>query len=346
VTPGPPTAREIPAVRLPRDRRSPFAILGRRLIWAVLLTLFVALIAYLERDGYRDNITGEPVGLLDCVYYATVSITTTGYGDIVPVTDGARLATAFLVTPARILFLILLVGTTVELLAERTRDAVRQRLWRARLKDHVIVCGYGTKGRTAVDVLLGKGFAPGRIVVIDQSPEAAERASEAELAVVVGDATTSAALRHAGIETAQAVIVAPDRDDTAVLITLTAREHNAGATITSAVRESENVHLLHQSGATSVITSSAAAGRLLGLATDSPRTVEVLEDLLSVGEGLDIVEREVGPDDAGPRGHIVGNDLLIGVVRGGELLRFDDRRTAELVPGDRVICLRSHAEGA
>jgi voltage-gated potassium channel len=309
----------------------------------VLLTLFVAAVAYGGRSGYKDNATGEPVGLLDCVYYATVSITTTGYGDIVPITDGARLATAFLVTPARILFLILLVGTTVELLAERTRDAIRQRYWRARLKEHVIVCGFGTKGHTAVEVLLGKGVAREQIVVIDARPEAIERASEQGLAAVIGDASSSAVLRHAEITGARAVIVAPDRDDTAVLITLTARELNPEATITSAVREAENVHLLHQSGATSVITSSAAAGRLLGLATETPRSVEVLEDLLSVGEGLDIVEREVSPEEAGPRSHVIGSDLLIGVVRDDELLRFDDPRTAELRPGDRVICLRSHA---
>jgi voltage-gated potassium channel len=337
---------EGPPVRLPRDVRGPLAVLARRIWGALLLTLFVAAVAYLGRHGYKDQATGQDIGVLDCIYYATVSITTTGYGDIVPITDEARLATAFLVTPARILFLILLIGTTVELLAEQTRQAISERFWRRRLKDHVIVCGYGTKGRTAVDVLLRKGIARDRIVVIDPDPHAVQQANEAELAAIEGDAATSAALRQAGVENARAVIVAPPRDDTAVLITLTAREYNATATITAAVREQENVHLLQQSGATSVITSSAAAGRLLGLATESPRSVEVLEDLISVGEGLDILERDVGPEEAGPRSHVVGDDLLIGVVRGDELLRFDDPRSAELEPGDRVICLRSHATPA
>ena len=95
------------------------------------------------------------------------------------------------------------------------------------------------------------------------------------------------------------MIVAPDRDDAAVLITLTAREHNRSATIVSAVREEENAHLLRESGANSVITSSGAAGRLLGLASEAPRLVDVLEDLLSVGSGLDIVEREITAEQAG-----------------------------------------------
>jgi voltage-gated potassium channel len=210
------------------------------------------------------------------------------------------------------------------------------------LKNHVIVCGFGTKGHTAVEVLLGKGVDRNQIVVIDQRSDALERAEDQGLAGIHGDASTSVTLRAAGIEGARAVVVAPDRDDTAVLITLTARELNRQANISSAVRESENVHLLHESGATSVITSSASAGRLLGLAAETPRSVEVLEDLLSIGEGLDLVERDITAEESGPRGDIVGDDLLVGVVRGDEILRFDDPQTAELWAGDRVICLRSH----
>jgi len=89
------------------------------------------------------------------------------------------------------------------------------------------------------------------------------------------------------------VVVAVSRDDAAVLATLTARELNPSATIVAAVREDENAHLLHESGASSVITSSSAAGRLLGLATTAPHITEVLEDLLSVGSGLDIVKRPI-----------------------------------------------------
>jgi voltage-gated potassium channel len=317
-------------------------VLGQRLGWAVGLIAFQTLVAYLGRDGYVDQTAEDGVGLLDCVYYATVSITTTGYGDIVPVTDGARLATAFLITPARVLFLILLVGTTVELLAERSRQAIAEVFWRKRVKDHVIVCGYGTKGHTAVEVLCGHDVSPSQIVVIDPEQAAVDHATEHGFAAIHGDASHRNALRAADIEDARAVIVAPDRDDTAVLITLTARELNPTATITSAVREEENVHLLRQSGANSVVTSSAAAGRLLGLSAETPRAVEVLEDLLSIGRGLDLVEREVGPDDVGARSHLVGNDLLVGVARGDELLRFDDPRTTELQRGDRVILLRSH----
>jgi voltage-gated potassium channel Kch len=328
-------------VQLPGEDVSPLTKIGRRMLIALALIVFVAVVTYAERDGYTDPEDDE-ISLLDAFYYSTVSITTTGYGDIRPVTDSARLATTVLVTPARVLFLVLLVGTTLEILAERTRQAWRQSRWRRRLKDHTIICGYGSKGRAAVRTLVDKGVDRGNIVVIDERHDARDRAVADELAAVAGSAASNYTLQEAGIGEARAVIVAVDRDDTAVLVTLTAREHNPTATIVAAVREEENVHLLHQSGANAVITSSAAAGRLLGLSTKTPQMTEVLEDLLTVGEGLDIVEREVGPDEAGPIPAMAREAKLLAVVRGEKLLRFDDERIGELRAGDQVIELRSH----
>ncbi|WP_341350831.1 hypothetical protein [Nocardioides convexus] len=62
--------------------------------------------------------------------------------------------------------------------------------------------------------------------------------------------------------------------------------------------EQENAPLMRQSGADSVITSSDAVGRLLGLSTLSPTLGSVMEDLLTYGEGLEVAEREL----AGQRG--------------------------------------------
>jgi voltage-gated potassium channel Kch len=329
-------------IRLPSSDRGPLNYLLRRLAIAVGLIVFVALIAYADRGGYRD-VDERGIGLLDALYYSTVSVTTTGYGDITPVSDRARLISTLFVTPARVLFLIILVGTTLEILAERTRAAYRERFWRRTLRDHTIICGFGVKGVAAADTLVAHGVAPGDVVVIDPRPGAAEDARRRGFAGVVGDASTSGALDAAGVREAAAVVIAPDRDDTAVLITLTARELNRDATIVAAVRDSDNAHLAQQGGADSVIVSSGAAGRLLGQAVRSPRIVTILEDLLNVGEGLDIVERDVAPEHAGPLADYHSAAPVIAVVRGGEVMRFDDPRAAELQAGDRVVCLSSNA---
>lgn len=334
-----------PPLRLPDRPTSAALVLGRRLLFALSLITFVALVAYLGRDGYRD---GDDIGgltLLDCFYYASVSVTTTGYGDITPVTQGARLTTTLIVTPARILFLILLVGTTVEVLAESSRAAYRRTLWRRRLRDHTIVCGYGTKGRNAVATLVARGVPKDQIVVIDPDAAAIEQATRGGHAAVHGRSTQTAVLEEAGIRAAARVVVATDTDESSVLTTLTARELNREATIVAAVREPENRHLIHESGADSAIVSSGAAGRMLGLATDSPRLVEVLEDLMTVGTGMDIVEREIGDDDAGrPLTDMHLDAPVVAVIRDGHTYRFDEPAVQTLQAGDRVVCLCSHKD--
>lgn len=331
-----------PPIHLPESGAGPIAGLARRVIAAVFLVVFVAMLAYLDRGGYKDA-AGNAVSLLDCFYYATVSITTTGYGDVIPVTDRSRLITTLLITPARILFLIILVSTTLEVLAERTRVAYRERNWRKHLRQHTIVCGFGTKGRAAIRTLQARGVPDDSIVVIDLHSGPIEAAGRAGFAVVQGDAALAEVLEAAGVREAQAIVVAPSRDDAAVLMTLSARELNSEATIVGSVREEENAHLLRQSGANSVIVTAASAGRLLGNATNHPHVVEVLEDLIGVGEGLDLVEREVAPDKIGATlREVEGGAPILAVVRDGEVLRFDDERAATVRSGDRVICLCSN----
>jgi voltage-gated potassium channel len=323
-------------VELPAERRHPLRTIGARLAIALGLVFLVAMLAYIGGDGYVDPVD-DHVSLLDAFYYSTVSITTTGYGDIRPVTDEARLVTTLLVTPARVLFLILLVGTTLEVLTERTRAAYRLSRWRRTLKEHVIICGFGTKGRAAATTLLGNGYRPDQLVVVDESATARAKANSLGLSAVAGSATTQHALIDAGIADAVAVVVAVDRDDAAVLATLTARELNPSAHISAAVREDENAHLLHEGGANSVITSSSAAGRLLGLATTAPDIAQVLEDLLSVGAGLDIVQRPVAEAEVGPLEELRSRNPVVAIARGGELLRFDDPRAARLQAGDALV---------
>ncbi|MBU3686761.1 MAG: two pore domain potassium channel family protein, partial [Mycobacterium sp.] len=136
-------------LRIPQPFVSPGRRIARRLLYALLVLSAAVLVVYLERDGYRDVDSGPTtLSLLDCIYYATVSLSTTGYGDITPVTEHARLMNVLLITPLRVLFLIVLVGTTVETLTTASRQALKIQRWRKSVRNHTVVVGYGTKGRT------------------------------------------------------------------------------------------------------------------------------------------------------------------------------------------------------
>jgi voltage-gated potassium channel len=325
-------------LRMPVDTVGPITAITRRVIGAIIVLTAVVAVVYLDRDGYRD-VNGDGLSVLDSVYYATVSLSTTGYGDITPVSPSARLANILVITPLRVLFLIVLVGTTLEVLTERSRQALRIQRWRSRVRDHVVVVGYGTKGRSAVAALLGDGTPREQIVVVDTDSSALETASSLGLVTVHGSGTRSDVLQLAGVQWARSVIIGTSRDDTAVLVTLTARELAPKAQIVAAVREAENVHLLRQSGAHSVVVSSETAGRLLGIATTTPSVVEMIEDLLTPDTGFAIAERDVEPSEVGgsPR-HL--SDIVLGVVRGGELYRVDNPDVDAIEEGDRLLYIR------
>ncbi|HZG99112.1 MAG TPA: potassium channel family protein [Nocardioidaceae bacterium] len=332
-----------PRVLLPTRATSPWRALQARLVIGLSLLAAVVALVYLDRDAYIDNNADGRVGLIDAVYYSTVTITTTGYGDIVPVTSGARLFNALVITPMRILFLIVLVGTTLEVLAGQGARQWRTERWRKRMRDHVVVVGYGTKGRSAAQTLRDNGVPADQIVVIDNLPVAVADAREDGYAVVDGDGTRRDVLLRGGMDRAAKAIITADRDDAAVLITLTARAANPTAQIVVAVREEQNVPLLRQSGANSVVTSSESVGRMLGLSSVSPALGGVLEDLLSTGSGLEVAERDVQPREVGKTPQSCG-DQVIAVVRDGVVNRFFDPGVTQLLAGDRLVVVRSGEE--
>src|SRR5580704_13849463 len=175
---------------------------------------------------------------------------------------------------------------------------------------HTVVVGFGTKGRSALNSLREAGVGPTSLVVVDS----------------------------AQVATADRMVIAVGRDDTAVLIALTARQLSPGLTIIAAVRESENEPLLRQSRADHVIVSSDAAGRLLGLATIDPGVGQVMAQLLDRGRGLELTERPAAPAELGrpPAEAAAG---VIALLRAGRVLPLDDPGASTLEAGDRLVLL-------
>lgn len=331
-------------IRLPEHRRSPWVQLTLRFGLALGIVAAMTFLVYFDRDAYVDNNDPEDgITLLDALYYTTVSLSTTGYGDIAPVEAHARAVNAFLITPLRVAFLILLIGTTIEVLTTHTRELLRISRWRKKMDRHVVVVGYGTKGRSAVDTLVNNGLSKESVVIVDPAPQARDEAHADGLAVVTGDATRRHVLRQAGVDHADQVIITTDRDDTNVLATLTVRQLNPDVFIVAAVREQENAPLMKQSGADSVITSADAVGRLLGLSSLSPTLGTVMEDLLTYGSGLEVAERDLLVTEVGKQPQSLP-DQVIAVVRDEKVYRYFDPVVTLLARGDRLVVVRPAKE--
>ena len=211
------------------------------------------------------------------------------------------------------------------------------------MDQHVVVVGYGTKGRSAIETLVSNGADRASIVVVDPGPVAVADANRDQLVAIAGDATRRGVLRQAGAEKATHVIITTDRDDSNVLVTLTVRQLNPDAWIVASVREHENVPLMRQSGANSVITSSDAVGRLLGLSSMSPTLGSVMEDLMTYGEGLEVAERDLLVTEVGKQPQSLP-DQVIAVVRDEKVHRYFDPVVSLLARGDRLIVVRPAKE--
>jgi voltage-gated potassium channel len=309
--------------------------------FAVVVALFLIVIAvfWFDRDGLRDHADGS-ITFTDVVYFTMVSVTTVGYGDIVPVTRQARLVDAMLVTPIRLFIWLIFIGTAYQLVLQRLIEEFRMRRLQARLQDHVVLVGYGHSGRCAAAELVARGFDRSRILIVDVDPVRLEHAAEQGYVGILGDASREETLRAAMLPSAHALLICTDRDDTNVLITLTARHVSADVRIVARVEEAENDKLLRQSGASSTVLPSRVGGILMADSVESPHLATYVMDLISAGGQVTLAEREPRPEEIGRRPVDVGQSLIVRVVRGTQTYSFWEA-PAKIQAGDKLIVLHS-----
>lgn len=311
---------------------------------AVVFGLFLSVVTvlWLDRGGLRDASDGV-VSFLDVVYFTMVTVTTVGYGDIVPVTDRARLIDSFFVTPIRFFVLFIFVGTAYQMVFQRMMEERRMRKLEDSLSGHVIVCGFGHSGRIAAVELVAKGGKPDHVVVIDQSESAARAAAEAGFVALVGSCTSEEIMRRAVVQQARALIVCVGRDDTAVLATLTARQLSKDLRIIASVRENENAKLLRQGGADVIVSPGRVGGYLLADAVESAYTVGLINEMLTERGRVRLTERAPDADEVGRKVRALPC-LVIGIERDKKRILFWDLGEAEVRAGDLMLVIEGPAE--
>jgi voltage-gated potassium channel len=329
-------------LQFPSRKLSPIRNIGVRLLVALGALVATAVIVYMSRDCYEDNGVIGNITWIDAFYYSTVSLSTTGYGDIAPVCQSSRLVNIIVITPLRFLFLIVLIGTTIEVLTRRTREEIRSTRWRTHVENHTLIIGYGVKGRSAANSLIDAGIPKSAIVIVSPERNEVDEATRQGFVGVIGDARREDVLKDAAIEKAAKVVVATNEDDTSVLVTLTARRLSPHARIVVSVREAQNADILRQSGADTVIPTAESAGRLMGLSLMAPVAGDLMEDLLDSGRGLEVIERDITREELGlsPVELDASGALVLAVVRDGHVHRFDQGGVSTLQLGDRLVLIQ------
>jgi voltage-gated potassium channel len=322
---------------LRRPSRTPVWIqIGWRILLVLALIGMAVAVHWFDRDGLRDSAGGE-IGLIDILYFTMISVTTTGYGDIVPVTEQARMFDAFIVTPIRIFVVMIFFGTAYTFVIRRTWDRWRMSIIQKTLTGHIVVAGFGVTGREAAEELIARGTPAERVVVIDCVAEALAEAESLGCTVLQGDATRDATLGAVRIAEAAALVVTAGRDDTAILITLTARHLAPNLRISTTIRAEDNELLARQAGATTVVNPVSFAGLLLAGSCEGTHTTEYITDLASAAGHVQLVERPVAAAEEGRPLSGLTTGLGVRIIRQGRDYGFWQPEAQRLEAGDRIV---------
>ena len=209
-----------------------------RVVGAVLVLTSAGIVGYVVIEGWS---------VLDAAYMTVLTLTTVGYEEVHPLSSGGRVFSIFLMVTGVGVAMYAVTAIARRVVEEGVfREFLRRRRMRTRMagmREHVIVCGYGSVGRQVAATLAREEVDA---VVLDRDPQVAEELAEQGLPYVQGDATRDEALAAAGVTRARALVAATGNDSDNVLITLSARALNPSLTIVSRTGLGENEEKLRR----------------------------------------------------------------------------------------------------
>ena len=307
-----------------------------RLSLAFFLIFLVIVIHWFDRAGLKDSHDGV-ISFLDVVYFTMISVTTTGFGDIAPISNRSRFIEAIIVTPVRIAVIFIFVGTAYNFVIKRSWEKWRMKKIQQTLTGHIVTLGFGVSGSQAVAELIKRGTDPKDIVVIDCSEERLAEAEYLGCNILCGDGTRDEILNAVRIKQASSVIVSAGRDDASILMVLTVRHLSPKVPISVVIRADDNELLARQAGATTVINPVSFTGLLLESSCHGEHISEYLTDLASVGGEVIIKEREVAPSEVGKSLRDLPDGIGLRIYRNGVNFGFWQAEAQKLQAGDLLV---------
>ncbi|UII22455.1 potassium channel family protein [Fulvivirga ligni] len=250
-----------------------------KLIYATLLfllSLIIGTVGYIYIEGYN---------IIDAVYMSIITFATVGFTEVNALSTNGKIFT--------VCYIVLNLGIfayTVSVLSTFLFEGELGRVFKNyisarevnKLKDHVIVCGFGRNGAMACEEL---HKAQKDFVIIERDNEVIDAfPEEKKYAFISGNATLDEVLLEAGLERASTVITALPSDADNVFITLTAKELNPTINVIAKAAETNSEKKLYRAGASHVVMPDRLGGIHMANLITKPYVIEFLELLSGVGE--------------------------------------------------------------
>lgn len=253
----------------------------RSLIKLVYATLLVFLSLAIGTSGFMFI---EGYSAINALYMSLITFSTIGFAEVQPLSEEGKLFT--------MIYIFINLGIfayTVSVLSSFFFEGELQKIFKRyivtrdmkRVKDHIIVCGFGKLGQNICNELLE---SKKQFIIIEQDINAIEHTPESEkFQFIQGDATLDETLIDAGLERARAVVTALPNDADNVFITLTAKTVNPTLKVIAKASDANAEKKLYRAGATHVVTPGKLGGTHMANLITKPYVIEFLNILNGVG---------------------------------------------------------------
>lgn len=267
-------------------------------------------------EGVNDKINHY----FDAVYWALITISTVGYGDIVPITPEGKLVTLVLITNG---FLVIAFSTSIvtTALSERMETIKKNRVESEvkKLNEFVIICTYDIMAKNLVYELKKHKKS---VLIIDDSEARIAAAKDDNLLAILADATNMDFLRKVGVGEGAATIIALSEDDaTNLSIVLGARALDSNIEIITLVNDQEVENKLKLAGADFIINSNQISAYVAGEYIGQPVAFEAVDGILldeDMSAKVDEIEIVGGMNIVGKDINVINfedyNLTLIGII--------------------------------
>ena len=284
----------------------------------------------------------------DCLWMVLITISTIGYGEIEPLSPQGRLVTVLIVIGG-----LLVVQLSIQRVLGLTESGYFLRLRELRfqqsllrMRDHVILCGYGRMGQE-IAAQLQKDAIP--LVVIETDPDRRDVAEANGLNVVNADATMDDTLLEAGLEHCRSLVAALSGDASNLYVILSARDLRPDCRLIARANSDEASSKLRLAGASVVVSPYVAGGRVMAASALRPLAINFME--LLAGSDYEIEEFQLSSNplhwekihqrslqdwQLGRR-----SGAMVLAIRDGDRLMANPGGDVQLGPGQLLIVLGS-----
>jgi voltage-gated potassium channel len=318
----------------------------------VVLVFFAAVAVSFLEHGHNPGF--ERIG--SAMWWAIVTMTTVGYGDIVPQSGLGRVLGAIVMLSGMVVLSLFTAAVSTKVITNRLKEG--KGLKKVDMKNHIALLGWNPTGFEVITSIHEGMIRENRSLVLisqldpDQVETIIERYPDLQIKFVSGDCTDDEVLHRASIGTAYAAIIIPDEswsnhpksDERTILATLSVKAIEPKVKVIAHILDNQNEAHMRRANADRVVVSDRYSGFLIGAHVTSPGIPEMIDGLFTGSAGVRFARRRlpnslIGKSFAAASAHFIAaeNVVLLGFIQEEEGFKLDDILSDDYSAIDRFI---------